>query len=169
LKLTVSSKDIDSIETSAIVLLFFHDERPLKGSAGLADWRMNGAISRLIISERINGNNGETTLVVPNRRILGDKILMIGLGNSSELTKDKIEEAAESVVDHLVGIGVKDFAIAVPHTGPASLKASEIIEALIRGMKKINRKPGELTATLQVEKEDLMEVKTTIESLRKRF
>jgi leucyl aminopeptidase len=167
LKLRVSSKDIDSIETSAIVLLFFHDERPLKGSTGLADWRMNGAISRLIISERINGNHGETTLVVPNRRILGEKILMIGLGNSSDLRNDKIEEAAESAVDHLVGIGIKDFTIAIPHAGSTSMNASEIIEAVIKGMKKIDKKLNGLKATLQVEKDDLKEVKTTIESLKK--
>src|SRR4051812_50168900 len=49
----------------ALVLPFFSDERPLRGAAGLCDWRLCGRLSRLLLGGRGRGNWGETTLYPP--------------------------------------------------------------------------------------------------------
>src|SRR5438874_9265009 len=51
----------------ALVLPFFSDERPLRGAAGLCDWRLCGRLSRLLASGRVQGQWGETTLYPPGK------------------------------------------------------------------------------------------------------
>ena len=114
MKSRLSATDIDKIETEAIVLLFFSDERPLKGASGMIDWRMNGSISSLISKGMISGEKGESTLILPSARIKGKKILMMGLGDSTNFTEDSLKEAAVAIISQLHKIGIKNLTIAVP-------------------------------------------------------
>jgi hypothetical protein len=47
----------DSLEQvpETLVLPFFADERPLRGAAGLCDWRLCGRLSRLLQSSSVAG------------------------------------------------------------------------------------------------------------------
>ena len=49
----------------ALMLPFFADERPLRGAAGLCDWRLCGRLSRMLHAGRVRGAWGETTLYPP--------------------------------------------------------------------------------------------------------
>lgn len=46
---------LDELKSEAIALAFFEDERPLRGAMGLLDWRLCGALSRLILRGRASG------------------------------------------------------------------------------------------------------------------
>ena len=54
----------------ALVLTFFREERPLRGAAGLADWRLCGRLSRLIKLGRLRGDNGESLLMPCGRHAM---------------------------------------------------------------------------------------------------
>jgi len=75
---------LDALEpTDALVLSFFTDERPLRGVAGLADWRLAGRLSRLLRAGKMTGGRGEVTLLPPSRRRLPfDRLIIFGLGES---------------------------------------------------------------------------------------
>jgi uncharacterized OsmC-like protein len=45
----LSKERVDVQECDVLVTGFFRDERPLKGSSGLIDWRFNGMLSQLLI------------------------------------------------------------------------------------------------------------------------
>src|SRR3989338_6290168 len=77
-----SSLPVDKIEADVVALTFFEDERPLRGVAGLADWRMNGALSRLILNETLSGKEGESLLMSTDGRILSPRLLLFGLGET---------------------------------------------------------------------------------------
>ena len=81
----------DEFEDGAdsLVLTFFSDERPLRGAAGLADWRLCGQLSRLIKRSRINGDRGESLLLPPGRRLPFHRIFMFGLGDSHGFNETK--------------------------------------------------------------------------------
>jgi hypothetical protein len=67
----------------ALALSFFIDERPLRGVAGLADWRLGGRLSRLLKSGRMVGARGEVTLLPPSRhRLPFERLVIFGLGES---------------------------------------------------------------------------------------
>ncbi len=69
--------------TEALVLSFFTDERPLRGVAALADWRLAGRLSRLLKAGKMTGARGEVTLLPPSRnRLPFERIVLFGLGES---------------------------------------------------------------------------------------
>jgi len=76
---------IDALESiPALVLTFFSDERPLRGVAGLCDWRLSGRLSRLMKEGRLTGRRGETTLFPPPaRRLPFERLVLFGMGPSN--------------------------------------------------------------------------------------
>ena len=59
----LSTEAGDLQECDVLVTGFFQDERPLKGSSGWIDWRLNGMISHFLIEKRLTGDWKETTLI----------------------------------------------------------------------------------------------------------
>ena len=171
MKSRLSSAQIDKTGTEAIVLLFFSDERPLKGASGLIDWRMNGAISRLIAGGMIKGERGESILMVPKSRIKAGKILMAGLGKSSELNKDALSESAGALMKQLVKIGVNKFSISLPPEPLLPIKTRDAARAVVEGMisaaekEKINH--SKIFATISMDSAFLQEAKLELDKLNK--
>jgi len=171
LKTRLLSTDIDRIETEVVILPFFSDERPLKGAAGLIDWRMRGRISRLINEGKISGDKGESTLLLPEYRISAKKILMTGLGDSSRMNERELKEAGSKIIEQMVHINVKNFTIALPPKKLTSLESTDATGALIRGIaallerKKI--KDHDIYTTVVLEKSDLDKTKNYMKKLRK--
>ena len=58
----------DEADRDALVLPIFADERPLRGAAGLCDWRLNGRLSRLVRAKRATGTRDFTTALVQGMR-----------------------------------------------------------------------------------------------------
>lgn len=171
MKSRLSATDIDKIETEAIVLLFFSNERPLKGATGLIDWRMNGSISRLISKGMISGEKGEATLILPSRRIKSEKILMAGLGDSSTFGEASLKDTAIAIIRQLDKISIKNFAVAMPPLLESHMSTKDAATTLLRQlvetieMDKLNG--SQILATIAMEKESLKETKVAIENLRK--
>ncbi|MGH0028691.1 MAG: hypothetical protein ACQGVC_02795, partial [Myxococcota bacterium] len=63
LRLSLAPGPIERAEADIAVVTFFDDERPLRGAAGRADWRLCGAVSRLIQRSKLSGAFGEAALV----------------------------------------------------------------------------------------------------------
>jgi len=171
LKSRLSATDIDKIETEAIVLLFFSNERPLKGATGLIDWRMNGSISRLIAKGMISGEKGEATLILPNKRIKSPKILMAGLGDSSGFGEASLKDTAMAIIRQLNKINIKNFTVAMPPLIQSQLSTKDAATTLVRQLvetietDKLNG--SQVFATIAMGKEFIAETKAAIENLRK--
>ena len=58
---------LDQLGCEALILPFFDDERPPRGTLGLVDWRFAGLVSRLIQRGVVRGEAGATSLL-PARR-----------------------------------------------------------------------------------------------------
>ena len=56
-------------EVDALCLFFPEDVRPLDGLAGYIDWRMCGALSRLLMTDFFSGAAGDTVLMPSDDRI----------------------------------------------------------------------------------------------------
>src|SRR6186997_1926823 len=91
----------------ALLLTFFADERPLRGAAGLADWRLCGRLSRLIKQGRIEGKRGETLLLPPGRRLRFGRVLLFGLGDSSRFDEEAYRRDVRWIRSVAAKAGVK--------------------------------------------------------------
>lgn len=110
-KETLSSADIDA---DIIALTFFEDERPLRGHAGKLDWRMNGAISRLILDGTATGKEGETIVISTDNRIRSPWLLLFGLGESRFFEPGKFQRFLESFIKTFSKLNLSRIAVTIP-------------------------------------------------------
>jgi hypothetical protein len=101
-----------------LVLPFFRDERPLRGAAGLCDWRLCGRLSRLIDSGRMVGEWGESMLYPLNAtvapRLPFAQLLLIGIGDAERFDEEAARRAARLVQEKMAKLGVARYALVPP-------------------------------------------------------
>lgn len=80
-QIVFTSRPLDRIEAGITVIPVFEDVRPLKGAAGLVDWRMNGQLSRLIENKRFSGEFEEVLLMPTAGRLRSRQLILFGVGS----------------------------------------------------------------------------------------
>jgi hypothetical protein len=96
-----------------LVVPVWSDVRPLRGAAGLLDWRLCGRLSQMIRDGRLSGTAGEK-LLFATRRVPWQRVLAMGVGESIAFDEDTFRSAAACCLDTLRRIGACSFAIAFP-------------------------------------------------------
>ena len=94
-------------------MTFFEDIRPLKGSTGLVDWRLNGRLSDMILKGRLSGHFSESLLLPAQGRMSASEIFLFGLGKSSEMDELKLEEGFQILIDKLGLLKSRDVIVSV--------------------------------------------------------
>jgi len=79
-ELLFTSRPLDRIPTDIAIIPVFEDVRPLRGAAGLIDWRLNGYISRLILEKRFTGEFEDVLLMPTGKRLLARQLVLFGVG-----------------------------------------------------------------------------------------
>jgi len=131
--LTITAKPADVLRHECVVCGFFLNERPPKGHCGLVDWRLNGIISKLIKKGTLSGAFTEKVLITPTFRIPSSKILLFGLGNSTDLTYERVYEAGHNISHTVTGIDCYDTAFDIPEPGRCNLDVAKMTTAMISG------------------------------------
>ena len=101
----------DEAQRDALVLPVFKDDRPLRGAAGLADWRLCGRLSRLIKGSRATAEAGETLLLPPGRRLRFSRILWFGLGDARGYTDERFRKDLTRIREVVIGAVCADWAL----------------------------------------------------------
>ena len=130
MKLRGTSQAIERVITDTIVLFYFEDERPLKGAAGLADWRMCGRISKLIMSDFVSGEFGEPLLMPASHRLPWEKILTVGLGRRDTFDIKRYRQVIDQMINALDKMNIVRFALALPGTTLGDLEPGQAAEIL---------------------------------------
>ncbi len=115
MKVKLSGQGIDRIECEAVISYFFADERPLKGTAGWIDGRLNGCLSGLINSGKIDGHFKEFILIGSQDKLCSPRILLVGLGHSSQFSFKRFSQISEEI--RKVMLGMRIFHLATPLPG----------------------------------------------------
>jgi hypothetical protein len=97
----------------ALVVPVWSDVRPLRGAAGLLDWRLCGRLSQMLRDGRFSGKTGEK-LLLATRRVPWQRVLVLGLGESVVFDDDAFRSAVDCCLGALRGIGARSLAIAFP-------------------------------------------------------
>lgn len=118
LRLGAAPGPIDRVDVDIAVVTFFADERPLRGAAGRADWRLCGAVSRLIQRGKLSGAWGEAALVPSTGGLRSRWVLVLGLGRRDELDEARHREITRVAVERALALGVGgSVALPLPPVG----------------------------------------------------
>ena len=130
----LSTEAIDLQECDVLVTGFFQDERPLRGSSGWMDWRLNGMLSRFLIEKRLTGDWKETTLIPSQRRVLPRMILLLGLGRVREYSYLRLRELSPYLLETLKKLNTSNVCLSLPYEESYNVDCGKLAEVLIEGI-----------------------------------
>ena len=121
----------DESARDSLVLPVFKDDRPLRGAAGLADWRLCGRLSRLIKTQRATAEAGETLLFPPGRRLPFSRILWFGLGDARGYSDERFRRDLARIVEVVTAAGAADWALQAPGRASGLIGARRAVEIML--------------------------------------
>jgi hypothetical protein len=112
------------------LLLVFEDERPLQGLSGFVDWRTSGSLTGLVRSGICTGRRGESVLFPGRSTLPVDRLVLFGLGLSSEFDAAGAADIGERVVAIARDLHAREVMLALP-SGLAERDACEALLASV--------------------------------------
>jgi hypothetical protein len=113
----------------------WQDERPLRGLAGLLDWRLAGRVSRLARQSFAVGTMAEVVCIQGRPRLPFEKVLFIGCGPTAGFDDARFREAATVLLRTLEGLKVRRAVVELPGRGRDAIapeRAAEIVLEIAR-------------------------------------
>jgi leucyl aminopeptidase len=129
MKIGVTAGKMEHQKTDGAVLFFFEDEMP-GVVAGRIDKVLGGTVSRLMKRGDFKPKPGSIHLLYPEGRISAERLVLAGMGKRSELTLNRVRQAAGKAAPYLRGAGANEIAISFDNIG---LDTEETAQALIEG------------------------------------
>lgn len=114
LELGIVAGPFDRVVADVAIAGFFTNERPLRGAAGLADWRLCGLVSDLLAAARLPEKVGQAVLLPTYGRLAATRVLLISLGRRSSLSAARIHEASAAAVRRGILLGARRIALDPP-------------------------------------------------------
>jgi len=130
----LSKERVDVQECDVLVTGFFKDERPLKGSSGWIDWRLNGMLSRFLMEKKLTGDWEETTLIPSQGRIKPRMILLLGLGGVKEYSYPRLRELSLHLLETLKKLDASNVCLSLPYEESTNIDCGKLAEILIEGI-----------------------------------
>ncbi len=133
MRVRVEAGDITRTQADAIVVNLFEGvERP-GGGTGAVDRALDGAISELIRLGDLRGKANEFVLLYSRGKVAAPRVVVAGLGKSSEFGVDEIRNLSANLVRFLRRPGVRTVATIAHGAGIAGLPPAECAQAIAEG------------------------------------
>ncbi len=130
----VSPEKAEVQECDLLVAGIFKDERPLRGSSGWIDWRLNGVLSRYLIAKKLTGDWKETTLIPSQGRMMPRMILLLGLGEVKEYSYLRLRELTPPLLETFKKLGAFNVCVSLPYEESSLVDCGKSAEVLIEGI-----------------------------------
>jgi len=132
LRLELASAPLEAVPAELAVVAFFSDERPLRGGAGRADWRLCGALSKLVQRGVLQGVAGEAALAPSGGGIAAPRVMALGLGRRMSFEREALEGFAREALRRAGALRARTLALGWPER--IRLPVPEQVEALLVGL-----------------------------------
>jgi hypothetical protein len=130
----LSIEGADLQECDVLAIGFFQDERPLKGSSGWIDWRLNGMLSHFLIENRLTGDWRETILIPSKGRVIPQMILLVGLGRVRDYSYLRLRELSPHLLETLKNLNTSNICLSLPSEERYNVDCGKSAEVFIEGI-----------------------------------
>jgi leucyl aminopeptidase len=125
--------ELTRIETGAIIVGQYEDEKTPQGETAAVDKKLGGAIADMIKQGDIKGKAGEITPIHTLGKLPSSRILVLGLGKQKELTVNKLKGYFAEACRYLRGKNVSTLVTAALGAGANGIKAADAVQAIAEG------------------------------------
>ncbi len=129
----LSKETIDLQESELLITGFFQDERPLQGTAGWLDWRLNGRLSRFLLEKKLTGEWKERTLIPSQRRVSPKWIVLFGLGKVKAYSYLTVRELVPSIHETIKHLKTTHIGISLPYGEEYDVDCGKLAEVILEG------------------------------------
>lgn len=151
LRIGAAAGRLDRLRVELLCVGIFEDERPLRGSAGLADWRLCGALSRLIRASRVRGLPGEALLIPGQGGLRARWVLALGLGRSAAFGPLQRRAATSEALERALALGAGSLAFPlIPSGGPLGGEVDAVLAGAAEVWGRAESRPAEFALALLV-------------------
>lgn len=104
----------DQLPGDALAVPLFEDQRTLDGPAAVVDWRLDGALSRMLIAGELSGRAGEHLALQGSAKFAAPWILIAGCGRWRSLDRDDYVTLTTRLLKMATKAGVAELALCLP-------------------------------------------------------
>jgi hypothetical protein len=133
LSVGIEAGPVERTRADVVVVFFFETDRPLRGGAGRADWRLCGGLSRLILAGKLSGAAGEAVLVPTAGGLAAPLLVALGLGSRGLFDADACERLGRDAVARALRLRAKTVALPLADPGAGDLELRDQLDALVGG------------------------------------
>lgn len=129
----------DRLPGAVLAVPMFEDQRPLEGPVAVVDWRLDGALTRMVIAGELSGRNGERLALQSNHKFASPWILVLGCGRWRSINRDSYMLLIERLLKLAAKAGMSELALCLPPADGVDAPELErmVREALI-GLRRLN-------------------------------
>ena len=159
MNVSVVGRPLASVESDAIVVGVYAEEKSLREPAARVDEASRGALADVLQAEKFGAKVGQVTHVHTNGRLPARRVVVVGLGKRAETTAEALRRAAAAGLRRARDLGAR--AVTVEVLGdrlPVRQRAQAVVEGAILGTYTFDRykreKNDKLVETLQLAEPD---------------
>lgn len=120
-------------ESDCLLLGLSEGETPSGGVVGEVDRALKGAISDLTKEGELRGELNQVTVLHTLGRIPAKRVMVTGLGESSQFSLDRVRQVAGTSLKKVKEIGAKTVSAPLPQIHLKGVRAADLSQALVEG------------------------------------
>ncbi len=124
-------RDVSGLPEQVLAVYHFVEDRPLRGMAGVVDWRLNGRLSRCIVEGWVTARLGDRALFTGGRRLGQRAVLLIGLGHREDYSVDRLRHGLLLAFDIARRMGQTSLCTELPGLSHVRISARQAVEILL--------------------------------------
>ena len=127
--LEIADLPADRLPGEALAVPLFADQRPLAGPAAVVDWRLDGALTRMLLGGELSGRSGEALAVRTNAKFAAPWVLLCGSGEWRPLDRSGYLGMVERLLAMAGKAGIRELGLCLP---PAEQINAAEVERIVR-------------------------------------
>lgn len=113
LRIGLAREPLEALPVDIVVVACSSDERPLRGPASRADWRICGALSSLLREGSFRGEVGEAALLAGGVGLVAPRLLVLGQGERAALDSERLRAWGIEALSRCLALSARSVALAL--------------------------------------------------------
>jgi hypothetical protein len=122
---------LDEASAELLACCVWSDQRPMRGLAGLLDWRLAGRLSLLARDGFLRGEPGELLFVPGRPRLRFEKVLVFGAGARPAFGEPVFREIITHLLRALEGLRVRRAVVELPGRADGLMEAERAADLVL--------------------------------------
>ena len=134
MKLSVTFGAAEKKSTDVIIISLFENTKKIPSELNTLNKVTEGAISSLIRNGDFAGKLNETTIIPTDKKIIPKRILLVGLGKSTEFSLDKVRQASGTATRVIQGKKFKNPSILLYRVENKGISFEDVTRSVVEGI-----------------------------------